>query len=297
MSEQRKPTLVRIRGEIEFPHVITNPATLKHNPGNDRFHTSALTTQTYTPDKRTIRRPCTPAAPEWRDQRFPHEVYIKIPMAGVDSSFWTTIQSLLEAFMEPFTAEPTLRAPFSTAYQGPHNIAIVRASDGHAVMRIGVGSLEIVPLSNPDLIFVYQGQLADIVELKTWWKVDETQVNDVRAGDFPQDQSSLTIGREPLQGVHHGRLAVEQAYGCMVHDKILYGILSTYNAFVFLKRERPGILYMSRMIPNNSNSPTIMKLIYLFSHLCARDVGCYPETDAVDQQITLTRYWTGAENT
>ena len=97
------------------------------------------------------------------------------------------------------------------------------------------------------------------------------------------------IGRDPLQGVHHGRLAVEQIYGYMVHDKILYGILSTYNAFVFLKRERPGILYMSRMIPNNCNSPTIMKLLYFFSHLCARDVGCYPETDAVGQQITLTR--------
>jgi hypothetical protein len=99
----------------------------------------------------------------------------------------------------------------------------------------------------------------------------------------------IIIGRDPLQGVHHGRLAVEQIYGYMVHDKILYGILSTYNAFVFLKRERPGILYMSRMIPNNSNSPTIMKLIYFFSHLCARDVGYYPETDAGGQQITLTR--------
>ena len=106
-------------------------------------------------------------------------------MLGVDSAFWTTIRSLLEAFMEPFTAESTLRAPFSTAYQGPHNLAIMGASDEHAVMRIGVGSLEIVPLSNPDLIFVHESQLAGIVELKTWWKVDETQINDVRTGDFP----------------------------------------------------------------------------------------------------------------
>ena len=86
--------------------------------------------------------------------------------------------------MEPFTAESTLRDPFSTAYRGPHNLAIMGASDEHAVMRIGVGSLEIVPLSNPDLIFVYEGQLAGIVELKTWWKVDETQINDVRAGNL-----------------------------------------------------------------------------------------------------------------
>ena len=32
-----------------------------------------------------------------------------------------------------------------------------------------------------------------------------------------------------------------------------------------------------------------MKLLYFFSHLCARDVGYYPETNAVGQQIILTR--------
>ena len=32
-----------------------------------------------------------------------------------------------------------------------------------------------------------------------------------------------------------------------------------------------------------------MKLLYFFSHLCARDVGYYPETDAMGQKITLTR--------
>lgn len=100
----------------------------------------------------------------------------------VHSAYWSVTESNLAAFMEPFTAESTLRDPFSTAYRGPHNLAIVGAGDRHAVMRIGVGSLEIVPLSSPDLIFVYEGQLAGIVELKTWWKVDETQINDVRAG-------------------------------------------------------------------------------------------------------------------
>jgi hypothetical protein len=210
---------------------------------------------------------------------------------NVHSTHWEVARSSLNALMEPFTAESTLRAPFSTAYQIPHNLAIVGSSDQHAVMRIGVGSLDIVPLSNPDLIFVHNNQLAGIVELKTWWKVDETQINDVRTGKLKRSSIMMLIitGCDPLQGPHHGRLAVEQTYGYMVHDKILFGILSTYNAFVFMKRERPGILYMSRFIPNNSNSPTIMKLIYFFSHLCARDVGSYPEMDAVGQQITLTR--------
>lgn len=74
----------------------------------------------------------------------------------VHSTHWDVAQSSLDALMEPFTVESTLRAPFSTAYQIPHNLAIVGASDEHAVMRIGVGSLDIVPLSNPDLVFVHK---------------------------------------------------------------------------------------------------------------------------------------------
>jgi hypothetical protein len=42
-----------------------------------------------------------------------------------------------------------------------------------------------------------------------------------------------------MDGLHHGRLAVEQTYGYMLHDKIRYGIISTFNAFVFMKRESP----------------------------------------------------------
>ena len=55
-------------------------------------------------------------------------------------------------------------------------------------------------------------------------------------------------GREPLDGVHHGRLAIAQTYGYLVFDKVLYGIMATFNAFVFLKRKSPGVLHMSRTI-------------------------------------------------
>lgn len=75
----------------------------------------------------------------------------------------------------------------------------------------------------------------------------------------------------------------------MVHDKIIYGIISTFNAFVFLRRQNPGILYMSRLIPNNSTDPTIMKVLYFFSHLCARDPLPYPETNNEGIEIRLTR--------
>jgi hypothetical protein len=75
----------------------------------------------------------------------------------------------------------------------------------------------------------------------------------------------------------------------MVHDKIIYGLICTYNAFIFMKRQNPGILYISRMISNNSTSPTIMKLLYFFSYLCARDPLPYPETNNEGVEIHLTK--------
>jgi hypothetical protein len=74
----------------------------------------------------------------------------------------------------------------------------------------------------------------------------------------------------------------------MVHDQIIYGIISTFNAFVFLKRQNPGILYMSRLIPNDSTNPTIMKFLYFFSHLCTLDPLPHPETNHEGIKIHLT---------
>ena len=81
--------------------------------------------------------------------------------------------------------------------------------------------------------------------------------------------TTLMEGRERLDGDHHGHLGIEQLYGYMVFDKVIYGILTTFNSFVFLKRQSPGILYISRMIPNSATTPTILKLLYYISHLCA----------------------------
>jgi hypothetical protein len=75
----------------------------------------------------------------------------------------------------------------------------------------------------------------------------------------------------------------------MVHDKIIYGIISTFNAFVFMKRQSPGILLMSRMIPNNSTTPTVMKILYFFSYLCARDPVPHPEINSEGIEIHLRK--------
>src|SRR5277367_6533298 len=73
----------------------------------------------------------------------------------------------------------------------------------------------------------------------------------------------------------------------MVFDKVIYGIMSTFNSFVFMKRNSPGVLHMSRTIPNTSTTPTIMKLLYYFSHLCALGVDSHPELDSEGNELYL----------
>jgi hypothetical protein len=74
----------------------------------------------------------------------------------------------------------------------------------------------------------------------------------------------------------------------MVYNQVRYGIMSTFNSFVFLKRQTPGVLHMSRMIHNTSTSPTIMRLLYYFSSLCAQDIIPHPELDSEGNKISLT---------
>jgi len=70
-------------------------------------------------------------------------------------------------------------------------------------------------------------------------------------------------------GDHPGRLAIEQAYGYMVHNAVAYGIITTVNAFIFLCREIGGILKITRLIDATTNNPTILQMLYYMSHLCA----------------------------
>jgi hypothetical protein len=52
-------------------------------------------------------------------------------------------------------------------------------------------------------------------------------------------------GATPVEGVYHGRLAVEQLYGYMVRNHVAYGVLSTMKGWAFLQRRNGGQLYMT----------------------------------------------------
>lgn len=210
----------------------------------------------------------------------------KNAILAVLPGYWEFVQHQLNNYQQPITSEPSLRLPFSIAFQLPHNTAIKDAGDMHAEMWTEGSHPEPQPLANADLIMVYDGKLCGVIELKTWWKVTEADIEEVRQGNR-FTMFVLTEGQEPLKGDHHGRLAIEQTYGYMCVDKVCYGIMATFNAFVLLKRQTGGILFMSRTIPINSTNPTILKLLYFFSHLCALHPEPHPELNSEGIAITL----------
>ena len=101
----------------------------------------------------------------------------------VHPAYWEFVRGQLEEFSEPFKSELSLRDPFAVAFRSGHNAATRGASDPHAEMRSETGGLEGDPvIGNSDLVLVHRNRLVGIVELKTWWKVDEAQINQVRNG-------------------------------------------------------------------------------------------------------------------
>ena len=105
-------------------------------------------------------------------------------LSRVRPGFWDDMREDLEDVREPFKSEASLLAPFAIAFRIGHNRAIRGASDQHAEMRSETGGLDGDPVvGNSDLVFVHQNKLVGIVELKTWWKVTESEINQVKSGN------------------------------------------------------------------------------------------------------------------
>ena len=113
---------------------------------------------------------------------------------GVMPGYWDFVQQQLDDYSQPLTSEPSLRLPFGIAFQTPHNRAIRGAGDVHAEMWSEGSQPEPQPLANADCIMVYDGQLCGLVELKTWWKVTEAEIEQVRQGN-PQPNTQFSNRR------------------------------------------------------------------------------------------------------
>ena len=118
----------------------------------------------------------------WKDMKDEDRV---ARLVGIPPEYWTVVRAMLNSYIQPYMRELTLRDPFSAAFRAPHNASIIGASDSHAEIWGDASGLNPPPISTADLFFVAPGdKLAGIIELKPWWKVDETQIEQVRTGTY-----------------------------------------------------------------------------------------------------------------
>ena len=101
---------------------------------------------------------------------------------GVHLAYWEVMQSATTSNTQPRDSESTLREPFSLNYGHPHDQAIKGASDAHAEIWVEGAKLKPSLIGKADFLFVYNGKLTGVIELKTWWKVTEDDIEDVKAG-------------------------------------------------------------------------------------------------------------------
>jgi hypothetical protein len=104
----------------------------------------------------------------------------KDSMLAVQPGYWQVVASMLNN--PPYTSESTLRLPFGIAYLHPLNAATQSASDAHAQMWTEGSGAQLAkpPIAPSDFLFVHDGKLTGIIELKCWWKVTESQFEDVK---------------------------------------------------------------------------------------------------------------------
>jgi hypothetical protein len=96
--------------------------------------------------------------------------------------YWDFVHNQLQGYNRPLKSEPGLRVPFSVAFEMPHNLAIRDSEDIHAEMWIEGSHPDPQPIANADLIMVYDEKICGLIELKTWWKVTEADIDEVRQG-------------------------------------------------------------------------------------------------------------------
>ena len=180
--------------------------------------------------------------------------------------YWDSLSHSVTSAMPDVTREGHLLFPFTLRYSVPHNDVLAGARDNHA--RIST----IIPdvfIGQPDACFEYDDKIGGIIEIKTFWKLTHQSIIDVIQGLPPPSKPTLILGNAPLSGEHHGRLAVEQAYGYMFHNTVVYGLITTVNSFSFLARSDGGKLKLTPLMPATQTNPTILQMLYYFSHLCA----------------------------
>lgn len=202
---------------------------------------------------------------------------------GTHTHYWDSLSHSLTSAMPDVRREGHLLFPFTLQYSVPHNDAIAGAHDDHA--RISASIPDVV-IGQPDACFQHDDKIGGLIEIKTFWNLTNESIIEVIQGLPSVSKAPLMIDIAPLSGDHHGRLAVEQAYGYMFHNSVVYGLISTVNSFSFLARSTGGKLKVTQLIPATRTSPTVLQMLYYFSYLCA-STPSLRETHIDGRQITL----------
>lgn len=113
----------------------------------------------------------------------------------------------------------------------------------------------------PDFILIDDNRLILAIEVKTKWALS---VDDI-VETYQDNLKDLAERRaSPVSVVD----LIKQIYGYMGHNKLQYGVLSTYERTWFLRRpqDNPGELFISEVVMNTATNPTLLQcLVYIMS--------------------------------
>lgn len=113
----------------------------------------------------------------------------------------------------------------------------------------------------PDFILVDDNRLILAIEVKTKWALSVDDIVEM----YQDNLEDLTERRaSPVSVID----PIKQIYGYMGHNKLQYGVLSTYERTWFLRRpqDNPGELFISEVVMNTATNPTLLQcLVYIMS--------------------------------
>lgn len=113
----------------------------------------------------------------------------------------------------------------------------------------------------PDFILIDDNRLILAIEVKTKWTLsvdDIVEMHQDNLEDLAEHRVSPVSVIDPIK----------QIYGYMGHNKLQYGVLSTYERTWFLRRpqDNPGDLFISEAVMNTATNPTLLQcLVYVMS--------------------------------
>ena len=96
-------------------------------------------------------------------------------------NYMVTLPQILAVLPEP-TSKLQLRQPFELQYVYPHNFAAGGSGTVHSHAQITVFSGEYGLAGEPDYLFVYDGTVCGVIEMKTFWKVSAQSIEEVLNG-------------------------------------------------------------------------------------------------------------------